>query len=270
MDKILITGAAGGIGRRLTALLAGVYREVRQSDRVAPPDLRPGAPFVQADLTDINQIEAAAAGVEGIVHLGGQSVEAPWEVILAANIIGTYNLFEAARRVGVKRVVFASSNHVVGFYPRSRRFGSDVLLRPDSRYGVSKAFGEAAGALYACKYGLRVMCLRIGNVADRPVDARRLSIWIKPEDLVQLVRIGLEHPEVRYEVVYGVSDNARGWWDNSAAFRLGYRPSGRAEDHRDEALAAQAKLPPDPIGDILQGGSFCSEEFVGKRRDILP
>ncbi len=203
------------------------------------------------------------------MHLGGQSVEAPWEVLLGANIIGTYNPFEAARRVGVKRAVFASSNHVVGFYPRSRRFGSDVLLRPDSRYGASKAFGEALGALYAYKYGLRVMCLRIANVADRPVDARRLSIWIKPEDLTQLIRISLEHPDLRYEVVYGVSDNARGWWDNSAAYRLGYRPGGRAEDGRDEALAAQAKLPPDPSGDILQGGGFCSEEFVDNVRDIL-
>jgi len=270
MDRILVTGAAGSIGRRLTRLLAGAYREVRLSDRVVPADLPPGVPFVQADLTDIGQVEAAARGVEGIVHLGGHSVEAPWEVILRANIIGTYNLFEAARRVGAKRVVFASSNHVVGFYPRARRFGVDILLRPDSRYGVSKAFGEALGALYACKYGLRVMCLRIGNVTDRPADARRLAIWIAPEDLAQLVRIGLEHPDVRYEVVYGVSDNARGWWDNSAAFRLGYRPGGRAEDHRDEALAAQTKLPPDPIGDILQGGSFCSEDFVGTLRDVVP
>ena len=106
-------------------------------------------------------------------------------------------------------------------------------------------------------------CLRIGNVADKPVDLRRLSIWLKPEDLVQLIRIGLEHPDIRYEIFYGASDNARGWWDNSAAFRYGYRPQGRAEDYRAEALAAQAKLPPDPVGDWYQGGPFCSDEFDG-------
>jgi uronate dehydrogenase len=160
-------------------------------------------------------------------------------------------------------VVFASSNHAVGFYRRRRRIGVEALVRPDSRYGVSKAFGEALGAYYADKFGLRVLAIRIGNVGDRPIDERRLSIWIKPEDLAQLVRIGLEHPDLHYAVVYGVSDNARGFWDNEPAFRLGYRPGGRAEDHRDSALAAQAKLPPDPVGDLFQGGTFCSDEYAG-------
>jgi uronate dehydrogenase len=201
--------------------------------------------------------------VEGIIHLGAASVERPWETTLPANIVGTYHLFEAARRAGVRRVVFASSNHAVGFYRRRRRIGVEALVRPDSRYGVSKAFGEALGAYYADKFGLRVLAIRIGNVGDRPIDERRLSIWIKPEDLAQLVRIGLEHPDLHYAVVYGVSDNARGFWDNEPAFRLGYRPAGRAEDHRDSALAAQAKLPPDPVGDLFQGGTFCSDEYAG-------
>ena len=142
----------------------------------------------------------------------------------------------------MKRVVFASSNHAVGFYPRRRKIGTDAPVRPDSRYGVSKAFGEALGALYAYKHGLRVTCLRIGNFGDAPLDQRRLSIWLAPEDLVQLIRIGLEHPDLRYEIFYGASDNERGWWDNEAAFRFGYQPQGRAEDFRDAALAAQAKL----------------------------
>jgi uronate dehydrogenase len=172
-------------------------------------------------------------------------------------------VFEAARRHGVRRVVFASSNHAVGFYPRHRRIGTDVTVRPDSRYGVSKAFGEALAALYADKYGLRVLCLRIGNVTDRPADRRRLSIWLKPEDLVQLVRIGLEHPELRFEIFYGASFNERAWWDNARAYAYGYRPGGRAEDFRDAAFAAQAALPPDPVGDFFQGGPFCSAEFSG-------
>ena len=200
--------------------------------------------------------------MQGIVHLGGFSVEGPWETILNANIIGCYNLFEAARRRGVERIVFASSNHA-GFYPRQRRIGIEAPVRPDSRYGVSKAFGEALAALYAFKHGLRVTCLRIGNVADTPVDKRRLAIWLMPEDLVQLIRIGLEHPDIRYEIFYGASDNARGWWDNGAAFRFGYRPQGRAEDHSVAALAADAALPADPVGDWYQGGPFCSDEFDG-------
>jgi uronate dehydrogenase len=263
MKRVLITGAAGGIGRRLRRLLAGVYPALRLSDRAAIADLAPGEEFIAAELDDLAAVEKAVAEVDGIVHLGGMSVENDWPTILHSNIIGTYHLFEAARRHGVRRIVFASSNHAVGFYRRRRRIGIDVLPRPDTRYGVSKAFGEALGALYADKHGLEVLCIRIGNVDDKPVDKRRLSIWIHPEDLAQLVRIGLEHPDLRYAVVYGASDNERSWWDNDAAFRLGYRPRHRAEDHVADAFAAQAKLPPDPIGDTFQGGTFCSMEFGG-------
>jgi uronate dehydrogenase len=263
MQTVLITGAAGGIGTRLRQLLKGVYRELRLSDVKPPRDLAADESFVAADLADMTAVERAVVGVDGIVHLGGFSVEGPWETILQANIIGCYNLFEAARRHGVGRVVFASSNHVVGFYPRQRRIGVDDPVRPDSRYGASKAFGEALAALYAYKHGLRVTCLRIGNVSDVPADRRRLSIWIAPQDLVQLIRIGLEHPDIRHEIFYGASDNARGWWDNSAAFRLGYRPQFRAEDHSAAALAADAKLPADPLGAWYQGGPYCSDEFDG-------
>lgn len=263
MERCLITGAAGGIGTRLRRLLRGVYPTLRLSDRVRPADLTAEEEFVAADLTDTAAVERAVSGMQGIVHLGGISIERPWDQILAANIAGTYNLFEAARKAGVERIVFASSNHVVGFYPRRRRIAADVVVRPDSRYGLSKAFGEALGALYADKHGLRVLAIRIGNVADQPIDERRLSIWIKPEDLVQLIRIGLEHPDLRYEVVYGASDNARSWWDNETAYRLGYRPTGKAEASSAAALAAQAQLPADPVGDRLQGGTFCSAEFTG-------
>jgi uronate dehydrogenase len=261
MQTVLITGAAGSVGSRLRRLLKGVYPRIRLSDIRTPKDLAPGEEFMAADLSDMAAVEKIVEGVQGIVHLGGFSVEGPWETILNANIVGCYNLFEAARRKKVERVVFASSNHAVGFYPRQRRIGVGEPVRPDSRYGVSKAFGEAVGALYAFKHGLRVTCIRIGNVDDAPVDRRRLSIWLKPEDLVQLIRIGLEHPELRHEIFYGVSDNDRGFWDNSAAFRYGYRPEGRSEDHRDAALAAQTKLPPDPVGDWYEGGPFCSDEF---------
>jgi uronate dehydrogenase len=263
MQTVLITGASGGIGTRMRTLLKGVYPRLRLSDLNTPPDLAADETFVAADLADLAAVERIVEGVDGIVHLGGYSIEGPWETILSANIVGCYNLFEAARRKRVKRIVFASSNHAVGFYPRSRRIGIDDHVRPDSRYGVSKAFGEALGALYAFKHGLRVTCIRIGNFGEAPVDRRRLSIWISPEDLAQLVRIGLDHPDIRYEVFFGASDNARGWWDNAEAFRYGYRPQGRGEDFSDSALAADAKLPPDRIGDWYEGGPFCSDEYDG-------
>jgi uronate dehydrogenase len=261
MQSVLVTGATGGIGTRLRQLMKGSYPDLRWSDIRVPADLAHDETFVAADLADAAQVDRIIAGVEGIVHLGGISIERPWEEILSANIVGCYNIFEAARRHRVQRIVFASSNHAVGFYPRRRRIGTEAPVRPDSRYGVSKAFGEALAALYAYKHGLRVTCLRIGNVADAPADHRRLAIWLKPDDLVQLIRIGLEHPDIRYEIFFGASDNERGWWDNQAAFRYGYRPSGHAEVGCNAALAV--KTEPDPIGDWYQGGPFCSDEFDG-------
>jgi len=263
MQRVLVTGAAGGVGTRLRKLLKGVYPQIRWSDIRKPDDLAKDEEFVQADLADARAVEKMVEGMQGIVHLGGYSIEGPWETILQANIVGCHNVFEAARKAKVERIVFASSNHTVGFYPRRRKIGTDVTLRPDTRYGVSKAFGEALAALYAYKHGLRVTCLRIGNVAEEPVDLRRMSIWLHPEDLVQLIRIGLEHPGIQFEVFYGASDNARAWWDNANAFRYGYQPRHRSEDHRETALAAQAKLPTDPVGDWYAGGPFCSDEFDG-------
>jgi len=263
MSRILLTGASGGVGTRLRQLLPPIYPDLLLSDLKAPADLAKTETFKAADLADIAQVEAICEGVDGIIHLGGFSVEGPWDTILQSNIIGCYNLFEAARKKGVKRVVFASSNHAVGFYPRHTKIDTDVTVRPDSRYGVSKAFGEAIGALYADKHGLKVTCIRIGNFGDMPLDQRRLSIWLKPDDLVQLCRIGLEHPDIHFEVIYGASYNERAWWDNSRAFELGYRPTGRAEDFVGHAMAEQAKLKPDPVGDFYQGGAFCSIEFDG-------
>ncbi len=263
MQTVLVTGAAGGIGSRLRKLLKGVYPNLRWSDIKVPADLAPDEAFVKADLANMAEVESIVQGVDGIVHLGGFSVEGPWDTILNANITGCYNLFEAAHRAKVERVVFASSNHAVGFYPRQRKIGINVPVRPDSRYGVSKAFGEALAQFYAYKHGLRVACLRIGNVADAPVDKRRLSIWLKPEDLVQLIRIGLEHPDIRCEIFYGASGSTRAWWDNSAANRFGYRPIGHADDHVAEAMAAEAKIPSDPIAEWYQGGTYCSDEFDG-------
>ncbi|QUS39193.1 NAD(P)-dependent oxidoreductase [Tardiphaga alba] len=263
MPKILMTGASGGIGTRLRELLPPIYPDLVLSDLNTPQNLKSSETFKQADLADLAAVESICEGVDGILHFGGFSVEGPWDTILQANIIGCYNLFEAARKKGVKRIVFASSNHAVGFYPRHSKIPPDVTARPDSRYGVSKVFGEALGALYADKHGLSVTCLRIGNFGDMPLDKRRLSIWLKPEDLVQLCQIGIAHPDIHFEVLYGASYNERAWWDNTRAYELGYRPTGKGEDHREHAMAEQAKLKPDPVGDFYQGGAFCSAEFSG-------
>jgi uronate dehydrogenase len=262
MDRVLVTGAAGGIGRMIRPLLRGVYPSIRLSD-IVDIDTEAGEEFVKADLADLGAIERICAGVDGVIHLGASSVEDQWEPVLSNNIIGCYNLFEAARRQRVQRVVFATTNHVVGFYRRQRTIDHTVMPRPDSRYGVSKAFGEALGRMYSDKHGLRVFNIRIGNVDQRPVDRRRLSIWISPRDLVQLMRIGLEHPEIHFEVVYGVSDNARAWYDNGNAVRLGYAPADRAEDYAEAATEADLALAPDPIGEQFQGGGFCTMEFAG-------
>ena len=268
--RVVFTGASGGIGTMTRPLLAKLYPGLVLSDRVPPKDLQPGESFVAADLADIAQVEAICDGVDGILHFGGYSVEGPWDDILQSNIIGGYNVFEAARKKRVKRVVFASSNHAVGFYPRRRKIGTDLTVRPDSRYGVSKAFGEALGALYSDKHGMVVTCLRIGNVGPRPLDVRRLSIWISPEDIVQLFRIGLEHPDIRFDILYGASDNEASWWDNSRARQLGYRPTGKGEDHRAHAEAEQAKVGPDPVGDLFQGGTFTSAEFTNEVKRAGP
>ena len=259
---VLMTGAAGGVGRYLRAGLAGRYA-LRLSDRAVIEDLGEGETFVPADLADMEAVRRAVEGVDAIVHLGGFSVEGDWETILHANLIGTYNLYEAARAAGVKRVVYASSNHAVGFYERSQTIDHTVYPKPDSRYGLSKVFGEQVASLYADKYGVESMCIRIGNVDERPRDVRRLAIWISPRDMAELVAIGLEHPEIRFEIVYGMSENARAWWDNANAYRLGYEPQDYSEDFVDEVLAEAPAEPGDPVAERHQGGPFCATETGG-------
>ena len=261
MRRVLITGAGGGIGRSLRETLRGVYPILRLSDRVALAPAREGEEVDRTELSDMPAVERMVAGVDGIVHLGGISGENEWPVILEGNIIGLYNVFEAARRAGVQRIVFATSNHAVGFYPREQKIDQRVVPRPDSRYGVSKALGEALASLYSDKHGIGVLCTRIGNFGEKPIDKRRLSIWISPRDYAQLVRIGLEHPDIRYEIVYGVSNNRRSWYDNSNAERLGYRPQDGSEPFAEAVLAAEAGRAIDPIAERYQGGTFCAAEY---------
>ncbi len=259
MKTLLVTGAAGNVARQTRPLLRQHYR-LRLSDRRPIPDQAPDETLYAADLGDMAALRQAVRGVDGILHLGGYPVESSWEVIHEANILGCHNLFEAARLEGVRRVVFASTNHVMGYYPRSETIDTNVPVRPDTRYGLSKAFGEALAALYAHKYGAEVLSIRIGSLSPEPMDARALAIWQSPRDFVQLVRIGLEHPGLRNEIVYGMSDNARAWWDNTKAHALGYRPEDRSEDFAGKVLVNDTGPSGDPRVDHNQGGVFCIAE----------
>ena len=255
MQRVLITGAAGNIGRALRTGLRGHYAVMRLLDVVPQQAAEPGEEVITLDLNDQLATEAAMEDVEMVIHLAAIPHEAGFDDILSGNIATTYSVFEAARRAGARRVVFASSNHVTGFYPRSETVGPDDPVRPDSFYGVSKSFGEALGRLYTDKYGLEVVCLRIGAFAERPRSARELSIWLSPRDCLQLVRCCLDAPAVGFTIVYGVSANTRSWWKDDAAARLGYQPQDNAEEFASQIEERPAGAP-SRLADRLQGGSF--------------
>lgn len=265
MKTLLVTGAAGRIGSFLRPELRGKYR-LRLTDIVPVRDLQPGESFVRADIADMRAMLKVTRGVDAVVHLGGHSGEGPFEAILQANIVGFHNTLEAARRNGVKRFLVATSNHAVGFYRCDQTIDHRVYPKPDSRYGVSKVFNEALASLYADRYGMEMFCMRIGNVNRAPIDRRRLAIWISGRDMAQLVTIGVEHPGIRFEIVYGISDNQRTWFDNANAHRLGYRPQDRSEDHARAILQTSAPPGNEPA-DIFQGGGHCMAE--GGTRSML-
>lgn len=258
-QRVLLTGAGGQLGKVLRDDLLGSVAGLRSSDRAPLAPLKPGETFALASLEDAAAVRAACRGIDAIVHLGGQAVEAPWDVVLNANIIGLINLYEAARAEGVKRVVFASSNHAIGFYPRSARLTSASSPRPDGRYGISKAFGEDLAYTYARKWGVETFVMRIGSCYPAPTNARMLSTWLSHPDFCRLVRVGLT-ADLSYEIVYGVSRNTRSWWDNQNAYRLGYEPRDDAEAF---AGALAGKVTADLIEKAFQGGAFVSDEFAG-------
>ena len=240
--KVLVTGAAGQIGRAVCPGLNARGWDVRGLDK-APMDGVDGLadPPVVADVTDAEAVRAATEGVDAVVHLAGIATEAPFEDILANNIHGTFGVFDAARRAGVRRIVYASSNHAVGYTPRSELAGINVPPRPDTYYGVSKVFGEALGRLLVDRYGLEVVCLRIGSWKPRPESVRELSTWLSPADGVRLVHAALVAPDVRFAVAYGISANTRAWWDLAPARALGYLSVDDAEEYAEKILSEQGE-----------------------------
>jgi uronate dehydrogenase len=269
MKRILITGAAGKIGNALRQGLRGSYSLIRLADIASLGSSTAGEELATTDIRDLAALEQAMVGIECVVHLAGVPEEAAWDHVLPLNIEGCYNVFEAARRCGVKRVIFASSNHAVGFHRRERVIDNTVEPRPDSRYGVSKVFGEALGRLYADKYGLSVACLRIGTfrTPDRPVDARQLLTWISHRDMVQLVRRCIDHPNYHFVTIYGVSNNLRSRWDNTNVKFLGYRPEDNSEIFAAEILALGVKE--NEIAAQFHGAHYCPMEFTGDTSQIV-
>ncbi|WP_105975125.1 NAD-dependent epimerase/dehydratase family protein [Streptomyces geranii] len=257
---VLLTGAAGGLGTLMRDLLPSYGYDLRLLD-LLPIEGEPDA--ITADLTDRAALREAVRGVDAIVHLAGISLESTFDKILRANIEGTYNLYEAAREEGVGRIVFASSNHAVGYTPRPE--GTDPLIpvdtphRPDTFYGLSKSFGEDLAQLYWDKHGLETVSVRIGSCFAEPTTVRMLSIWMSPADGARLLHAALTAEDVGHTVVYGSSANTRLWWDLGSARALGYDPQDDSEPYAEKLIAEQGELQPGNEAHANLGGAFVTD-----------
>lgn len=253
--KLLLTGAAGGLGKVLRPRLKAYTDLLRVSDISAMDPAQAGEEVVVCDLANTAAVDALVQGCDAIVHLGGVSVERPFEEILPANIQGIYNVYEAARRHGVRRVIFASSNHTIGFYRQNQVIDADVQPRPDGYYGLSKVFGENLARFYFDRYGIETVCIRIGSSFPEAKDRRMLVTWLSYDDLEQLIVRGLFTPNVGHTIVYGASANRDSWWDNHRAAHLGFSPKDSAEQFRAKVETQPIPDPTDPANQY-QGGGF--------------
>jgi uronate dehydrogenase len=255
VGRLLLTGAAGGLGHVLRQRLRPYVETLRLSDVAAMGEAGAHEEVVHCDLADKGAVDRLVSGCDAIVHLGGVSVERPFEEILEANIKGVFHVYEGARRHGVKRVVFASSNHVIGFHKQGEVLDADCLKRPDSYYGLSKSYGEDLSRFYFDRYGIESACLRIGSSFPEPKDRRMLVTWLSYRDLTELVRCCLFAPRLGHTIVYGMSANRDKWWDNSKAAHIGFHPQDSSEPFRAKVEALPAPDPSDPATQY-QGGGF--------------
>ncbi len=256
-QRILLTGAAGKVARRLREPLAGACRALVCTD-LLPLDgtAWPNETQTRCDLTDLDAVLQLTDGIDAIVHFAGYPREAGWDTLIPANIVALTHLWEAALHHGVRRIVYASTNHVVGFHPASHRIGVDAETKCDSRYGLTKAFAESTARFYYEKYGIASLGLRIGRCEDLPLDARMMSTWLHPHDLAQLVLMGLTAP-IQADIRYGISNNAAAMCHNPDTPDLPYDPAHRAEDHPVATDAGHAKAW------RFQGGPFADANYVG-------
>lgn len=254
--RILLTGAAGGLGKVLREHIGAWADVVRLSDLSGLGEARPGEEIVYCDLSDRQAMLELLKDVDAVLHFGGVSTEVAWEPILQANIVGVKNLYEAAQQAGVKRIVFASSNHAIGFHPTTTRLDADSPTRPDGFYGVSKVFGEQLSRYYFDRFGLETVCIRIGFSFPEPKTYRNMVTFLHYDDLVELLRCSLFTPRVGHTIAYGSSDNAVSWWDNSKASHLGYHPRRSSREFA-ERFPDSADYPAaDDLARLYQGGPF--------------
>ena len=262
-NRLLLTGAAGGLGKVLRETLRPYTKVLRLSDIAEMAPAVDGSEEVQVcDLADKNAVHQLVEGVDAIVHFGGVSVERPFEEILGANICGVFHIYEAARRHGVKRVIFASSNHVIGFYKQTETIDAHSPRRPDSYYGLSKSYGEDMASFYFDRYGIETVSIRIGSSFAEPHNRRMMSTWLSFADLTQLIERSLYTPDVGHTVVYGVSDNNTVWWDNRLASKLDYKPKDSSEVFREKVDAQPLPAADDPAM-LYQGGAFVASGPFG-------
>jgi uronate dehydrogenase len=256
-NRVLITGAAGALGRELRLSGSRLGRHLRLTDIRPSQNLAPHEDDMPCNLDDMDAVMAAVAGCDAIIHLGAHATEGGWQEILHSNIMGTYNIYEAARRHGVKRIVYASSSHAVGYYERTHTIDTRVPTKPDSLYGVSKTFGENLASMYFDKFGIESVCLRIGTCIAEPVDRRHLITWISYGDLRHLVECCLMAPRVGFLVSYASSDNHQSFWDNRHASILGFRPQDSADAFTEKIFATTEQGDPEDPAVMFQGGIFC-------------
>jgi uronate dehydrogenase len=265
LKRLLVTGAAGGLGRAMRGRMAKLAETVRLSDIVDPGDVLAHEEVMVCDLGDAAAVDRLVEGCDGILHLGGVSVEGKFSNILNANIAGLYNLYEAARAHGQPRILFASSNHTIGYYRQDEHIDAKAPLRPDSLYGVSKCFGEALARMYFEKFGQETALVRIGSCFEKPRNHRMLASWMSFDDFEALIGRVFSAPLLGCPIIWGVSNNDRSWWDNSHAAYLGWRPKDNAETYRTEIDAAMAVPPADDNASLYQGGHFVGEPIYPER-----
>ena len=250
-----MTGASDRVGTALREHLLSDF-DLRLFDRVMTPDPQPGESVVVGDLADYRDVVAAVDGVDAVLHLACvHGLDLRFDDSLDANFRGTVNLLDAVREQGVERLVYASSHHVLGLHALDGFEGDRASLAPDAFYGLGKSFGELACRLYAERYDVKTLMIRIGNADPKVSDARSLRLWTSAADLARLVRIGLEHPDVGCDVVYGVSNCPEPLFANERALELGYRPQDRAEDNLAEGYLDYEKMPP-RLGREFVGGAY--------------
>ena len=258
MKKIVLTGAAGRLGSYLREPLTKLADQLVSTDiNSAIGKLYPGETFVQANLEDLNAFEKMLEGAEMVVHFGAFVDEAPFEKLLGPNFIGAYNIWEAARRNNVRRVIYASSIHAVGMYPKNENISINAPHRPDTFYGLAKCFAEDLGRMYWEKCGLESVCLRILSCAQ-VTSTRSLGSWLSYDDLIHLVTRAVDTPTTEFSIIYGVSNNDRSPVDNSESNFLGYRPKDNAEKFATQLLANSSGVDPTDIGQTRHGGPFAS------------